>query len=375
MPGYTCNTTTVSSSNQDLSSCQTIDGDLIITATDTVSINGPVTVKGSVIINGTDIVSVSSPSLQKVTDKLTIEHCNKLQDVSFKNMRSVRTVNLLSLAVLNSFALGSGVTQVDTMTITDTNIADLTGIDINTINTLQLETNSNLKSFESNIKTINTTFIISTNGNRNMSVSMPNLVSVNNVQVSGVGAFDVPSLKSASSLRFAENENMQMFQAPNLTQVGENTKNTGSLSFTDNAMLTNLSFPNLPKITGDLTIANNTAMKNITGFPKLTGIFGALVLGGNFTSVDLPKLTKVAGTADVRSFSPIADNFCDNQFKNFQATQPTCKGNATEVPTGNNGQTTTDGGKKGGSGSGASTMAVSAGAMLAAIFVGAVQLL
>lgn len=290
-------------------------------------------------------------------------------------MRSVRTVELLSLAVLNTFSMGSGVTQVDSMSITDTNIADLTGIDINTINTLQLETNSNLASFESNIKTINSSVTISTNGNRNMSVSMPQLIFVNNAQISGVGAFDVPSLKNVSSLRFAENENMVKFAAANLTMVGENTKNTGSLSFTDNAMLTNLSFPNLQKITGDLTIANNTAMKNITGFPKLTGVFGALILGGNFTSVDLPKLTKVAGTADVRSFSPIADSFCDNQFKNFQATNPTCKGNATEVPTGSNGQTTTDGGKKGGSGSGASSIAMSASAMLAALIVGAVQIL
>ena len=57
----------------------------------------------------------------------------------------------------------------------------------------------------------------------------------------------------------------------------------GGLSFVANADLTNASFPQLKTISGGLLIANNTAFEEVTGFPALTRVGGAVDISGNFT--------------------------------------------------------------------------------------------
>lgn len=372
-----CKDTTMTDPDQDLSGCQTIDGDLIISAKGKVIINGPKSVSGSVIVNQTDIESLSSSSLAKIGKDLTIQYCNSLQSISLPFISNVTNVNLLSLGRLTSLTIGSGDTGVDSVSITDmTSLADVSGINFNNVKNLKLSTNKALISFKSDLQAISGNLFISTNGVGNMSVSLPKLEKLYDATINGVGSFDVPSLKKVSKLRFAENNNLVSFKAGNLTQVVKGD-DSGSLSFTRNPKLTMISFPNVASIEGDLTIANNTALKNVTGFPKLESILGALVLGGNFSTVDLPKLTKVNGVADVRSFSVLDDDFCTKQFKDYKSTNPKCEGNASAVASGNGSTITKDGkgGKNGNGDSGASAVAMSFSAMTLALLVGAAQLL
>ena len=69
---------------------------------------------------------------------------------------------------------------------------------------------------------------------------------------------------------------MQSFAAPNLTTCG-------GLIFVDNTELTNISLPMLTSINASYQIANNTQLKIINGFQKLSIIGGALDFNGNFT--------------------------------------------------------------------------------------------
>ncbi len=267
--------------------CEVVQG--LVSVDD--SLNGKLVISGAKQFMGgfnvsgvTNLLSIESASLNAIGGEFTLQDLNLLSSLQLTALKSINQLTMLRLNLISDLTFGgSGVSNATDVTINDCNaLSDLSGLQLTTVNNLKIINNPSLTKFDSALKTINGTLILTGNGN-SLDVKLSELESAFDIQVSDVKSFEVPVLETiGSALRFENNSMIESFEAQNLTLVGENEKDGGSLSFNNNNKLNNISFPVLEKINGDLTIVNNTNMTDLAGFPELTDIYGALLLGGGF---------------------------------------------------------------------------------------------
>ena len=202
-----------------------------------------------------------------------------LSNLGFQALNSVGSIGWRSLPALGQLNFGDvGVTTAKTVEISDTFLSTLDGIDLRTVQTLNINNNNRLTEFTSQLGNLSNILNIQANG-RFLKVNLPNLIWIANMTIANVSSFEVPSLQVVNgSARFDSNF-FSSFFAPNLTAT-----KSGDVSFVGNANLTNITAPVMTSIGGGLLIANNTALSRIDGFPKVKTIFGAVKLRGNFTS-------------------------------------------------------------------------------------------
>jgi len=304
-------------------------------------ISGPKQLKGDLIINNaSSLISIGSDTINSIGGRFALTELNSLNAIKFGSLESLNELSMIKLNRLSDVTFGTeGITEATTVTITDTFIDDLSGLKLNTVETLQIDNNRRLTKFNSQLQNITTTLIINNNGN-DMEIDMPDLESATEIQIANVKSFKVPKLAMVeASLKLDKNPNLESFAAPNLTKV------TDAVSFINNGKLGNISLPLLKEISGDLTVVNCTSLKGIDGFPKLETVLGGINLGGNFEKVELPALEKVEGSVSVKSSTDIED-FCgffdDAKKKDTIQGESECSSNADDAIEG--GDTTGDGG-------------------------------
>lgn len=357
--------------------CEVVDANIEVkeSVTGEVVINGPEQLLGDLtIFNASGILSISSTTINSIEGKFHLEALTSLNSIRFDALESVNELSMIKLNRLGEIVFGTeGVTDAKTVTITDTDLDDLSGLKLTTVEVLQIDNNKRLTKFDSQLQNVTGQLIINTNGN-DMEVTLNDLESVAEAQIRNVKSFKVPALTTVeASLRFDTNPNLESFSAPNLTEV------TDSLSFIGNDALVNVSCPELMKISGDLTVINNTEITAIDGFPKLETVLGGIDLGGNFESVELPSLKKVAGSVSVLSTTDIEDfcKFFDDAAGSIIEGEETCKSEFEDAVAG--GDTTGDG--SGGSsdssdeGDGAGMVSANTAFMGLAVLLGIAQLL
>lgn len=295
--------------------CEVVEG----TVTVKEDVNGELVIKGPkqfkgdfIVSNVTNLLSITSDSLNSIGGEFLLEDLNLLNNMKLTSLESVNKLTIRRLKLLKDLAFGSsGVSKATDVEITDCmSMSDLSNLQLTTVQNFKIINNPALVKFDSSLESINETFIITGNG-KNMNVTLSQLQTAKNLQISDVSGFAVPALEMVSEgMRFENNTNMESFEAKNLTQVGESEKEVGSLSFNNNKVLQNLSFPVLEKINGDLTILNNTNLTEISGFPELTSVYGALLIGGsNIEEIDMPKIETFGGAVTVQS-STGSDKVC-----------------------------------------------------------------
>ena len=267
--------------------CEVVEGKVTVKedVNGELVIKGPKQFKGDFIVsNVTNLLSITSDSLNSIGGEFLLEDLNLLNNLKLTSLESVNKLSIRRLKLLKDLAFGSsGVSKATDVDITDCmSMSDLSNLQLTTVENIKIINNPSLVKFDSSLETINKTMIITGNG-KDMNVTLSQLESAYDLQISDVSGFAVPALETiGSAMRFENNTNMESFEAKNLTKVGENEKEGGSLSFNNNKVLKNISFPVLEKINGDLTILNNTNLTEVSGFPELTSVYGALLLGGNF---------------------------------------------------------------------------------------------
>lgn len=228
-----------------------------------------------------------------------------LFNLGFTRLNEVGKIEWSTLTVLPELNFGTpGITKAKSVIIVDTVIKNIEGINVQSLTDMNLNNNKRLTKFSTSIKSLSGQLEISANG-LNLELEMPNVEWIFDMTVANVTTFSAPSLKTVNeSMRFDSNY-FESFSAPNLTEVKKN-----DISFVSNPQLTNISFPKLDKIGGGLTIANNTALEEVDGFPSLTRVGGAVAFRGSFTDVQLPKLDDVVGAFQVASTEQITEA-CD----------------------------------------------------------------
>jgi hypothetical protein len=288
--------------------CATITGsvEIVAGAGSSIDLSGELTKIGGSLTasNLGDLVSFSSTSLKSIGGAFILHNDTFMSTLKFTNLSSVGSIDWATLSNLGSFTYGdgNGITSGKSVAVADTFMNTLEGINIDALDTLDINNNHHLTSFTSKLKSLSTLMNINANGN-DLEVSLPNLVWAANLTISNVTSFSAPSLATINgSIRF-DSDYMETFSAPNLTEV-----QSGDLSFVSNSKVTNISCPLLTRVGGGFTIANNTAMEELNGFPLLNEVGGAIKLRGSFSSVDLGSLNDVKGAFDLSSTSDISSS-------------------------------------------------------------------
>ncbi|KAI0134395.1 hypothetical protein BJ170DRAFT_197320 [Xylariales sp. AK1849] len=292
-----------------IASCETVKGSVLIdTVTDnTLDLGGKLTSIGGdlIALNNGGLISLSSSSLQTIGGAFQLHNVTLMSTLAFTALTSVDSIDWQTLNALSTLTFGNpGVTSAKSVIIADTFLSSLDGINVHSLDTMNINNNHKLTEFSTQLYNLSTLLNINANGN-DLSVSMPNLEWAANMTISNVTEFSAQSLASINgSIRFDSNY-FTSFSAPNLTEV-----QTGDLSFVSNSKVTNISMPLLEKVGGGFTIANNTALEELDSFPALKLVGGAVLLRGDFNSVDLPSLNDVRGGFDASSTGDISSS-CD----------------------------------------------------------------
>ncbi|KAH9900112.1 hypothetical protein F4778DRAFT_740133 [Xylariomycetidae sp. FL2044] len=228
----------------------------------------------------------------------------KVSSLSFPALGEVGSIDWATLNALPEPTFGTpGITKAKSVTIADTFIENIDGINVDSLTDMNINNNRRLTKFSTSIKSLSNLLQVQANG-LNLTMEMPNLEWIANMTIANVTSFSVPSLHTVNgSMRFDSNY-FETFNAANLTQISE-----GDLSFVSNSDLTNITIPNLESVGGGFTIANNTALSAIDGFGALKTVGGAVKLRGSFTEVTLD-LEDVKGAMEVASTEDITSS-CD----------------------------------------------------------------
>ncbi|KAI0389606.1 GPI-anchored cell wall organization protein ecm33 [Xylariaceae sp. FL0594] len=311
-----------------ISKCKSVDNDIVLDANagPAIDLGGSLTeIKGSLIVKSNGYIqTLQSSSLQTIGNIFQLQNVTTLNSVIFPKLGEVGSIDWSTLPRLPEPTFGTpGITKANSVSIQDTFIQNLNGINVQEVTDLMLANNRRLTKFSSSIKTLSNVMVISANG-LDLDVEVPNLQWIANMTIANVSSFSIPSLHTVNgSMRFDSNY-FDSFIAPNLTEFQD-----GDLSFVSNPKLTNISFPQLEKIGGGMTIANNTQLEKIDGFNSLKEIGGAIIMRGSFDSIDLPALEDVVGTAQFISTGNITES-CDklNEYSGgvIQGKITRCKG-------------------------------------------------
>jgi len=302
-------TTTIQNSGDasEIASCTTYDGSIAIETgtTDDIDFGSLRSISGSLIVQEVDrISSIGGSGLESIGDSFTLDNVQTLSTLNFPQLTEVKSIEWIGLPALQGLSFTSGIQSVESLSIQNTNLGSLEGIDLETVDTFFVANNVYLTEINMQLANVETSLQIAANGEE-VEVEFPNMEWAFNMTFRNCSRISLPSLAAVNgSLGFYTNY-FESLAAPNLTTIG------GGLSFVSNEELTNASFPELKTVSGGLQLANNTALEEVTGFPSLTRVGGALDINGNFSEVEIPELDDVRGAMNLQSSENI-DEICSH---------------------------------------------------------------
>ncbi|KAL8737395.1 MAG: hypothetical protein Q9181_001732 [Wetmoreana brouardii] len=268
--------------------------------------------------NGRQQLEVTT--VKKITGNLTVTDAIKLSSLTFGSLQSIGGFELVGLTVLSELSMpaltevnelnftalpglqtldfgGTGLTKADSVLITNTGLTSLMGINnLQQVNTFNINNNQALQNISLQVTSITNSLDIEANDGyqSGLTTSFPMLETAKNMTFRNCSSISLPALANVTQGLGFYGNTFETFSAPNLTSAGD-------LVFVDNTALTNISLPQLTSINGTYQIANNTMLKQVNGFTKLSVVKGALDFSGNFTDVELPALTQVQGAFNMQT--------------------------------------------------------------------------
>jgi len=214
--------------------------------------------------------------------------------LTFPRLATVDDIEWNALPNLQQLTFTSTVTKASIINIQNTELGSLEGIDLKTVDTFYIANNRYLNDITLQLANVGNSLTLEAN-NPAVNVSFPNMIWANNMTFRNCSSVSIPSLATINgSMGFYGND-IQEFIGANLTSVGKD------LSFVSNTKLTNISLPLLTSVGGGFTVANNTELEQVDGFPDLAKVVGAVDFNGNFSDVALPGLKDVQGAFNIQS--------------------------------------------------------------------------
>lgn len=294
------------------SACKTFTGSIEISPKvfGGISFDGIKQITGDLTaIGAVNMTTLQANDLASLGGKLKFTSLTILSTLAFPKLTKVDAIEWTTLNNLQQLTFTAGLSQANTVFITDTALTSLDGINLAQVGNFEITNNAFLRTISTQVGNITQALTINNNG-PNLKLSFPNLIWAYNMTVRNVSSFSIPSLASINTTFGVYGSYMDSIIAPNLTKVG------GDVAFVADSSLTNISMPLLQTIGGGLLIANNSAILDISGFPSLKST-GAINISGNFTNAEFPALEDVKGTFNAQS----SGNFSCDPFKKAKSEQ------------------------------------------------------
>ena len=320
-------TVTATADASALASCSTYSGSVSIPSSFSVapgpdghqslSIDGVKRITGNLTVtNAVNLAGLSLGNLQQLGG-LDLNNLTVLATLNAPQLTQVDTLSFTALPALQLLGFTTGLTKAISVLITNTGLSNLMGIStLQQVDIFNVNNNPALTNISLQVTSIKKSLDIEANDGyiSGLSTSFPMLQTAQNMTFRNCSDVQLPALVNVTQdLGFYDNA-FTSFTAPNLTTAG-------GLVFVNNMQLTNISIPQLTSINGTYQIANNTQLKQINGFTKLSVVIGALDFSGNFTeyviyfadefatvgplliyrSVQLPGLTQIQGAFNMQT--------------------------------------------------------------------------
>ncbi len=264
-----------------LSTCTTYSGDIAIATgtTDDIALDGIRRISGSLMAkNVPNMATLSADSMTQIDDTFSLNNIQTLSTLNFPMLQSVDTVDWVALPGLSGLSFTTGLSKVQTLSIDNTNLGSLSGIELTSVGELSLANNVYLNDISMPLTYVSQGLYIHDNGDQT-NANFPDLQWAANLTINNCYSVNVDSLSVVNGSMGYYSNYFSSFSAPNLTLIGITG---GGLAFVDNAKLSNISMGGLKAIGGGLTIANNTDLTQVTGFSRVTEIKGAVSMLGYF---------------------------------------------------------------------------------------------
>ncbi|KAH6875543.1 hypothetical protein BKA58DRAFT_123865 [Alternaria rosae] len=286
-----------------IASCSTFSGNIAIATgtTDDISFPGVKKIKGDLIADtATELKQISASDLEELDGEMMLNDLTRLNAVNFPKLKAIDSIKWNALPALQEIGFTGEVTKANKVDIQNTALRSLKGINIEEVDTVFIANNGYIDEISMQLGNVSTSLTLADN-NEAVKVELPNLIWASNLTFRFCGSVSVPSLERLNGSLGLYNNGFESFSAPNLTSVGE------AVALVANENLSNVSFPQLTKISGNLQIANNSKLIEIDGFPVLKSIGGAFDMSGNFTDVTTPKLNSVSGAFNLQSTDNVTE--------------------------------------------------------------------
>ena len=293
-----------------IASCTELSGNLTITGSlGSAALANVKKIDGSLkLYNATDLVNFSADSLTVVTGGLTLQDLTVLQSASFGSLQQVDSIVLQTLPAVSTFI--TNLQKANVIQISDTTLESVDGFStLKEVSELNINNNRYLSSFNSSLESVSDSLQISFNG-ESTQVSFNDLVWANNITLRDVEQATFPKLQTVNSSLGFINNTLTNITLNKLTKVGQ------TFSVTSNDDLTVLECSNLTSVGGGFVVANNTDLTNIDGFSNLQTVGGAIIVTGEFSTLDLSSLKSVRGDATIETN---ASNYSCSAIKKLQS--------------------------------------------------------
>lgn len=282
-----------------ISHCEVVDGSILIKEfyEPLLDLGDIALIRGDLIVqNATELQRIQGDGLQSISGKMDLQELTSLVSMRFPSLNSVNSIEWRVLPILSSVNFESGLSQVETIIISDTALSEFSGFEVETLKTLNINNNRYLEKINSGVRKITEELSIASNA-QSVAVKLPSLGWANNITIRGVASLELSVLEEVeSSLGFIDN-GFEVVKVPKLASVG------GTLIISENDYLKEVEFPNLEEVEGGLMIFKNPNLAKMSFFPKLSVIGGAIKVEGDFKDLTFPKLKLVKGSASLKTSS------------------------------------------------------------------------
>ncbi|KAL9108660.1 MAG: hypothetical protein Q9227_006606 [Pyrenula ochraceoflavens] len=291
-----CNQSKVTIQNQGdataLQNCESINGDVTIApqASGQIQLNGVQRITGDFTVNNaTGLTALTSDQLSSIGGRWVLQDLTILSTLQFDSLTSVGTIEWTALPALQALSFGQGITKAQNVGISNTQLANLDGIELMQVQALDINNNNFMTDINvNNLKNITGITNFGANG-QSLSIKFPNLQGAGNMTFRNISNLEMPSLARINGALGLFGNAFQTFSAPNLTVIN------GDLSINNCDNLNNLTMPELGGVNGGFGLANNPKLSNLNGFPGLQVVAGAIDVSGPVSKFSLPKLRDARG--------------------------------------------------------------------------------
>ena len=282
-----------------ISLCDNFIGNVIIdsSVSGSLELNGVRTISGDLTAaNATALTSLSADTLDTIYGDFDLDGLIILSTLLFPSLTTARVLRFNGLPSLQALDFAAGVSQADLVSIANTQLNDLSGLDLTYARDIDITNNAYLTTVGfSDLTNLTGSLSVSSNG-RDLSLSLPTLDSAANITLRNVSGIYLGGLKNITGALGIYSSDTERLSLNSLSSTGN------AVAVVDCPNLNDLNMGALSIVGGSLLLENNTNLPEIR-FPRLRSIVGDIAFSGSFSKVELPALTTVQGEADVQTTS------------------------------------------------------------------------